>query len=845
MKQKIKQYENLFYMLIIILASLIVLFAVTQNKYIFGAYGDWFFQSVTFLEYFRDLFYETGELFPNLALHIGGGQNIYYFSYYGLFSPCYFLFCLIPKISAGNFVMVSSFLNIILSTLLLYVFLIKSNYNKNISLFGALLLLVSTPFVYFNFKFIMFVQYFPFLLMGLFGTKKYLEDGKSLLLIISIFLIIITSYYFSIPSIICLCLYALYYYMKIKNNIKFKVIFKDSFKYISRILLGIMLASFLLLPVLYVVFNGRELGFNMFINDIISKIRLTYLMYSANGLGLSSVVLFSLVYNIIYNKRENKILVLCLFGVFGFNVVNLLLNGMLYINGKVWVPFLPLFIILILDMLNHIEKNSNKRIFIIFIFSLLGSIFIINFFEFSYFVIFCLDLLLTYIVLILFKNKKKNIYLFGIIFLIFLVTMFYVDYQDTTMLKEDYYGYNSVIDKKIDDYINNNTLSMYRTEFNKRNVSPNYSDASSILSTSIYSSTYNGKYRKIFENIFNNNLMNSSKLVTSSQNNLFWEKYMGIRYLLTDKEVPYGYKLIKEYNNISLYENKNVYSIGFAASNLLNYDEYDELSFIDKLLAYQNNIIIDGESVNSDLAFNYKKLDLAFKINNIERLQYKLKDNHYIINSLSYGNINLLLDKPIKDKTLIIRFKINNDSICDFSKKNNGALEIVINDIANVITCKSGIYYNNNKTFDYVISSNNDIAELNIEFYEGVYDISDIEIYAIDNSFFDKNNTTPLNIDFDKTNGDDIYGSIDVLEDGYFVFTIPYDKGYTIYVDSKKVDIEQVNSGFIGFKIDKGKHDIHLTFEAPYAKLGKFVSLIGIIIFIILNVYERRLYKKV
>ena len=72
------------------------------------------------------------------------------------------------------------------------------------------------------------------------------------------------------------------------------------------------------------------------------------------------------------------------------------------------------------------------------------------------------------------------------------------------------------------------------------------------------------------------------------------------------------------------------------------------------------------------------------------------------------------------------------------------------------------------------------------------------------------------------------------------MFTIPYDEGYTVYVDGKKVDIEMVNDGFIGFKIDEGKHDIHLTFKAPYANVGRIVSLVGIVILGMLCLYEHR-----
>ena len=54
---------------------------------VFGANVDWISQHSVLPEYFRQQFYDTGQLFPEFAANIGGGQNIYNFSYYGLYSP--------------------------------------------------------------------------------------------------------------------------------------------------------------------------------------------------------------------------------------------------------------------------------------------------------------------------------------------------------------------------------------------------------------------------------------------------------------------------------------------------------------------------------------------------------------------------------------------------------------------------------------------------------------------------------------------------------------------------------------------------------------------------------------
>ena len=835
MRNILKNNTILIHILIIIFVALLEIFLITGKDSVYGNVGDWFIQSVSFYEYFRNLLYETGEIFPDLALHVGGGQNIYYFAYYGLFSPYLLLFYLFPFVKAGDFLMTTNILNMIISSVLLYFFLLQNKYKKNDALFGALLLLISTGMAFFGFKWVMFVQYIPFLILGLFGTKRFLDTNKSMLLIISVILIITTSYYFSIPSIIVLCLYALYYYMKNNPLSQFKAIFRVGLGYVLRIIISIIITAFLLLPVLYVVLNGRTtVVSNIDVSSFLFGINVRHLMYIPSGVGLSSIVWFSVVYNLLYLKKENKILVVLLLLIMGIPFLVLALNGFLYMRGKVFVPFIPLFIILILEMLNTIKNQENKKIYFALVSSVLLSIVILRFNGPLYVYVFYLDLLMTYILLILYKKRPEHLFL--IIGFIMFVNLYYIDNKDEPLSKIKYKELYDLINVDVSKYINNSTDGLYRTEYNGPFLIMNYSDAKSLYKTTLYSSTYNTLYDDIFYDVFNNNFKNTNMLMMEGQKNLFFEKFMGVRYLLTNDDAPYGYKKLKEYDNVILYENSNVYSLGFSLPNLMSYQEYNKLSFIERLLAYQNNIIVAGDGSNSNVEMNYEKVDLNYVIKKQEKVNVDKQNGHYIVDSLYGGKFVLSLGEQIKNKTLVIRFNLNNDL--------TPSRGIIINGVKNALTYDKSEYYNNNKTFDYVISSNDIIDELEIEFYRGIYDISDIEMYVVDNSIFDNNNTIPLNVDFDKTKGDSIYGNIDVMKGGYFIFTIPYDKGFTAYVDDEEVEIEQVSGGFIGFKIDEGKHNIKLTFEAPYAKIGRIVSLIGIVMVIVLNIYERRRYSE-
>ena len=79
--------EIWFHFGIIFFLTLFLVFLTIKGGYIFGSNMDWMKQHSVLPDYFRNLFYQTGNLFPNFAPQLGGGQNIFYLAYYGLYNP--------------------------------------------------------------------------------------------------------------------------------------------------------------------------------------------------------------------------------------------------------------------------------------------------------------------------------------------------------------------------------------------------------------------------------------------------------------------------------------------------------------------------------------------------------------------------------------------------------------------------------------------------------------------------------------------------------------------------------------------------------------------------------------
>ena len=149
-----------------------------SGGYLAGSETDWLSQHIVFPEYFRQRFYETGNLFPDFAMEIGGGQNIYNFGYYGLYNPLYLLSYLLPFVDMAVYVQGMMLATWIADGLLCYLWLLREDFREEESFFCAFIMIMAGPVVFHTSMQIMFVSYLPFLLLTLIGYDRYCRTGK-------------------------------------------------------------------------------------------------------------------------------------------------------------------------------------------------------------------------------------------------------------------------------------------------------------------------------------------------------------------------------------------------------------------------------------------------------------------------------------------------------------------------------------------------------------------------------------------------------------------------------------------------------------------------------------------
>ena len=518
-----------------------------------------------------------------------------------------------------------------------------------------------------------------------------------------------------------------------------------------------------------------------------------------------------------------------------FPIFSYILNGGMYVDGKCYLPFLPIALLLVSDFINDVvEQKINIKDYLKYIITIAAFLLVCSINNMLV-ILLIIDTLITLIVF----NKSdtiKNKYLIFIPAILISLISFICSSTNDDYLRIK--TFNNIDNKKyyeLSNYIDNEDIYRTSIEDNKKYTINKVYDLNN-LRTSIYSSLENINYHNQVRNVIQSETLNRDNFVLSQTSSILFNIYSGSKYLITSNKPLIGYEEVKTIDGTTIYKNDDVLPIIYASNNIMSKREFDTLKYPYQLDALLNYVIVD-EEVEDVYKSNVEKVELDYLISDLDNLEYFYDSNHYIIKADKNATLKIKIN-PINNKVLIIKFKMN--------KYRNGfacSSNISINGINNSLSCKDWKYNNKNETFEYVLSSNEIIDELLIKFSAAEYDISDIETYTIDYEVLKSLNSKIKKINFN-INNNNITADINIDSDSYVKTTIPYEeKGYRLLIDGKEEELIKVDDTYLGFKVTEGKHNIELTYSIPYLKEGILLSLFGIFILII-TLIIKRIYKE-
>ena len=212
----------------------------------------------------------------------------------------------------------------------------------------------------------------------------------------------------------------------------------------------------------------------------------------------------------------------------------------------------------------------------------------------------------------------------------------------------------------------------------------------------------------------------------------------------------------------------------------------------------------------------------------------------YLVNMRENTKVSVVLPEETVSgaDTVFVQFQIKN-------RKPQKDVAVWMEGIRNKLTSESHVYANHNTQFTYVTALEQGQKSLEMILGKGEYEISDMHCFA-------GNVTTAgeelcqakLRPDQEKTKGDQISGTISVPENGYLITSIPYDEGFEIQIDGKRVEKERVNTAFLGCRTEKGIHEIEIVYKAPGVRVGKLLSVLGCGLLLGILIVPRRARNK-
>ena len=626
-----KKYNKFDYLSIFIaIASFFVIYILILSKgnVFYGSTMDYANQHYLIPEYFRTLFYETKDFFPSFALNLGMGQNIYNFSYYGLFNPIILISYLLPFINMSSYLEIASILVIILDIILLYYWVSTKTEDKKIRFISVFLFTMASPIILHSHRHIMFVNYMPFLIMGLISIDKYLKENKIIMLILSILFIITTSYFFSIPALIVLFIYAVFNYLKENKQVKTKDFIIKHLKLAWLFIVPILISGVLLLPTLKAILNSRFNTTNLISLKelLIPNISLSPFVYNSYSMGLTSIIILAIINSIISKEKHYKFLGMVFALIMIFPVIEYILNGFMYLNAKVFIPFIPLALLLITKLIQDItSKKTNIKVLLIttIIISIIGSL------SFKMYKLYIIDLIITIIGILILYKKQNKLPLIIFLIIISLTTSIVVNIKDELASKEIE---NNQYNKNITNLITNETKkddNIYRTVDTTKELfnSNNIRDISE-YKTTMYSSLTNKNYKNYYWYISETENPNRNDAIFTDISNPIFNIMFGNKYYLTTEKAPIGYKKMSQSKDIKMYTNDDVFTLGYASNNLMSLKDFNKLSYPYNIEALLNNIVID-KNINTNYNTKIKKNNnkMANHKSSIKRIRQDKKKN--------------------------------------------------------------------------------------------------------------------------------------------------------------------------------------------------------------------------
>lgn len=842
MRSKKHSYYLKYSLLFLALALFIWYFYRIQNKTLINEGGDGLRQYYRSLLYYssyyrkilRNVFIDRNLVIPQWDYVIGEGNDILWtFHYYGINDPINLLSIFFNSNNLYIFYDISVFLRLYLAGIAFSEFCFYLKKQNGIAVLSGALLYTFSGFavssLYGHIYFINVLIYFPLVILGI---EHIIEEDNGILLTISCLFASTNNIYFFYMIVLSAVIYSIIRVFTTSLNTKNKI-----YKLLRITLysfLGVLIGSFIFLPVLYSMISNSRLStniqFNLFYNlsyyiDILSAI-----IYKDDYIGCYSILGFFLIIYLCRSKKNitEKIflivgLMLTIFPVFGY-----VYNAFTYVTYR-WVFVLDLLIFyFVVDKFDEIMVDTKQHKVLYFTITIIYTLFCVltNKEDAKLHIAFGMIAIALIILISIVKKESINRFLFlctGIVCIgLVLFIKFSPMYWDCAKFGTDIKTIINISNEEFSAFEEINDETFYR-----------YSGDSITTNSNINGSKSSTGY---YWSVANNDVIEFRKQVgLSDKNNHHYDNYddslvlnslASVKYYVEDSDgrLPFGYNWYGQYNNYDIYKTDYSLPLVYTYDSYIDEEKWSNLDLISKQEALTQGVVIDTED-----NLNYNKKDLIYENTIVDSNLIIVDDSIAKINAQSdlVGEYYLVVNDLYNESGLTITVELpDNTSKYILYKEDDSPDSAKHHDFAINLGYLEGL----NDSIKLECNDNIDYNSIKI-------DIVCLPLKGVINNLQNLRDNKIVN---EKIENNSIEVEIETDENKIVVFSIPYLKGWKAYVDGAETNILKANIMYMGIDLPSGNHTIKLVYNCPLFKEGMICSVLGVALFVICLVLRKR-----
>ncbi len=808
--------------IIAFLIPVVVLFIIYVGRGIYP-YGtsmylrsDMYHQYAPFMKEFQRNLQEGGSLF--YSWNIGLGTNFASTYAYYLASPVNWLVALFPNTLIPEFMNIMIILKSgLMSSVFTYYLIKKFSRNDYIATAFGCFYAMSAYMTAFSWN-LMWIDCLVLLPLIMLGLEALVREGRTRMYTITLAVSIISNYYISIMICIFLVFYFIYLMICEGKFTDRREVTGRIFKFVIYSVIAGCMAMFIALPALFNLFITASSGssfpskmtayysiLEMFAKSVINTEPAVFSGHFPNIYSTMAVFgfvpLFWLSKRVPVKEKVGKTLLISLLAFsFMFNIPTFIWHGFHFPNS---LPCRYSFIYILLVLMMSYQALINIRRFkvkeiVLCCMAGVAGVFILQALYPDDFTVgnACLGavyILMYLVIALMLKYRKASKVLSMVVLLIVAVSEIIINTNNTgysTTSRTIYMSDNEAIATMLDEVDDG---SFYRVEKVTRRTK-NDGTWNDYNSASIFSSTTVAGNSDLYSKL---GMQGRTNAYSYYGHTPFTQALLGVKYEIASEEQHDSLmSLVTTSGDYYLYENKYALSLGFMVS--------DDIYAVDDMLsdpfAFQNEIISKACGVE-DVFYIEGSYGGGSKISYIASKNGRLLA--YLTSDQESINVEILR---------------NGESVGFYTYDSLETPEIV--DIGDV---QQGDEV-------YIYSNDEEVFEINANIALMDYDKYDAAMTAMQSS--------ELNIaEYSDTY---VKGYVTAADSQTLFTTIPYDTGWTVYVDGEKVEYESFEDSFILVKLEAGDHTVEFRYEPRGVKIGAVISAAALAAFVLLQILEAK-----